>query len=130
MFGVSIGLQESEDKQGDMHTVWKETTDTVARYVGVRSLLGRRAWIWDSREFRAACARLRGLCDLVIGKALQDAKDGIFSNATFVGNLVQETADAVKIRGVVLDLFVAGHNMTSRVLSWYWFELERHPDYL
>lgn len=128
MFGVSAGLQASDGQRGEQHVAWKTTTDTVARYVGVRSLLGTRAWIWDSAEFRAACARLRGLCDEVINRALDDARKGIFSDATFVGNLVQETADGAKIRDVVLDLFVAGHNMTSGVLSWLWFELEKRPD--
>ncbi|KAF2481801.1 cytochrome P450 [Neohortaea acidophila] len=130
MFGVRADLQAKEGAAMRERLRWKEAFDVVARYVSVRSVLGRKSWMYDGVPFRRACALLRRLCEGTIRAAVRESKAGNADAVTgcFVGNLVQETADVRRVCDVTLDVFIAGHNMTSGVLSWLFFELEKRPD--
>lgn len=128
MFGVKADLQcESGDALKE-RLRWKEAFDTISDYVAIRSVLGKRSWMYDSFSFRTACGVLRQLCRNVIQLAIQDSKKGIANDASFVGNLVQESSDSQRICDVTLDVFIAGHNMTAGVLTWLFLELESRPD--
>ncbi|KAK2590908.1 hypothetical protein QQS21_011406 [Conoideocrella luteorostrata] len=112
MFGVSTGLQASSATRDDspsdkpkQHVSWKEAFDTIASFVGVRSLLGTKAWVYDAPRFCSACGLLRKLCDDVIQCAIGEKSKGAPITASFVG-----------------------HNMTAGALPWLFLELERHPE--
>lgn len=128
MFGVEANLQAQTGEPMKERLRWKEAFDVVASYVGVRSLLGRRSWIYDAPAFRQACALLRRLCESTIRAAIEDSKRGVRRSASFMGNLIQESSDVTQIADITLDIFIAGHNMTAGVLAWLFFELEKQPD--
>lgn len=86
-------------------------------------------------QYRRACSTLNSFADGLIQKAVerssQSAKqhDEQESVADFalVDSLVEEFKDPVMVRDLVMDLFIAGQNMTGTIAAWVFAQLERNP---
>lgn len=129
MFGVQENIQGTSEGFSKHALQWKESFDTMAEFVSIRSVLGKMSWLWDGPAFRKSCTTLRDLCENTVKTAVHRARQGVPSNeASFVGNLVHETSDVRRVVDITLDVFIAGHNMTAGVLCWLFFELEKRPD--
>lgn len=56
--------------------------------------------------------------------------DGVSGRYGLIDSLVKDIENPVHIRNLVMDLFIAGQNMTGTMAAWVFAQLEAHPDVL
>lgn len=149
LLGTSFGSQENgiRDRSGGgtaaagtghqrrkkYGLTWEQAFEIAREYMSWRAKLGSKAWMADSPRYRQACNALNAFIDELIlraidGTAKSDVDDAVAA-ARFglVGNLVRERgADPVKIRDFVIDILIAGQNMTGVMASWIFARLQVH----
>lgn len=87
-------------------------------------------------QYRKACDTLNDFADALIQRAMKrspavpdelDLNDGRYG---LIDSLVKVIGDPVHIRNLVMDLFIAGQNMTGTMAAWVFAQLEAHQDIL
>ncbi len=89
-----------------------------------------------SCQYRRACNTLNEFADDIIAKALsrsasisEDNTAGKDERASLIESLLSDLQDdTVAVRKVVMDLFIAGQNMTGTMAAWLLAQLEANPD--
>ncbi|KXT05195.1 hypothetical protein AC578_8433 [Pseudocercospora eumusae] len=106
--------------------------ETVRNHFSWRSKLGSKYWMADSPRYRKACATLNKFADDLIARAIDRRRgvpDGVdIAEFGLVDSLVKDIGDPIQIRNLVMDLFIAGQNMTGTMAAWVFAQLEAHPD--
>ncbi|KAK4543249.1 hypothetical protein LTR36_005799 [Oleoguttula mirabilis] len=126
----AAGIRDAAEK-GEAHLAvgtgmtYNEAYETIRTYLSWRSKLGSLYWMADSAQF----------ADALIAQAVarasaayiddQETADGKFR---LIDNLVRDVGDPVEIRNIVLDLFIAGQNMTGTMAAWVFAQLGHHPE--
>lgn len=127
---------------------YNEAYEVIRYWLAMRSKLGSKYWLADSpnassvtyyynmsltiQQYRQACRVLNDFTEKIINDAIRrseesgDAK-GKPKNFSLVDSLVREYSSIAEIREVVMDVFMAGQNMTGTILAWLFAELEKHP---
>lgn len=118
----------------DEEMTYEEAYDVVRNYFSWRSKLGSKYWFADSPRYRKACSTLNEFADGLIRRAVNDRSSCQISGAHasnkygLIDSLVKEIGDPVHIRNLVMDLFIAGQNMTGTMIAWVFAQLSVHPD--
>ncbi|EME82945.1 uncharacterized protein MYCFIDRAFT_2871, partial [Pseudocercospora fijiensis CIRAD86] len=106
--------------------------ETVRNHFSRRSKLGSKYWMADGLRYRKACATLNKFADDLIARAIDRRKgvpEGVdVAEFGLVDSLVKDIGDPIQIRNLVMDLFIAGQNMTGTMAAWVFAQLEAHPD--
>ncbi|KAK4952711.1 hypothetical protein LTR10_009518 [Elasticomyces elasticus] len=117
--GKSMALTE------DFTNAWKQVTD----FVTWRAALGSKYWMADGPQYRAACAKMEEFADRLIDDVAAQAAVSTDSNATvcLVSKLLDDFRDRTAVRHNVLELCIAGQNMSGTALQWAFAELGNNP---
>ncbi|CAK3767756.1 cytochrome P450 [Lecanosticta acicola] len=126
-FGLRRGRMDSKMS-------YDEAYEIVRHYYSMRSKLGSKYWMADSLTYRQACDTLNSFADDLIKQAIARSKraantsDEPSSRFGLIDSLIKEIGDPVQIRNLVMDLFIAGQNMSGTMAAWVFAQLEAHPD--
>ncbi|WPB04022.1 uncharacterized protein RHO25_008666 [Cercospora beticola] len=121
----------------DQKMSYGEAYEIVRNYFSWRSKLGSKYWIADSPKYREACATLNDFADDLIQRAMNARSDNagksednehMDSKYGLIDSLVKEIGDPVHIRNLIMDLFIAGQNMTGTLAAWIFAQLSANPD--
>ncbi|KAH9822820.1 Cytochrome-P450 52A13 [Teratosphaeria destructans] len=115
---------------------YDQAYETIRQYLSRRSKLGSLYWIADGIDYRRACATMNRYADDLVIQAMAEASSDVLANADtrvkgdfgLISDLKQELEDPTEIRNLVMDLFIAGQNMTGTLAAWIFAQLEQHPD--
>jgi cytochrome P450 len=130
------GTSTSHQQRKRYGLTWEQAFEIAKIYMSWRAKLGSKAWLADSPRYRQACNALNAFIDELISRAIEgtaksDVDDAVAA-ARFglVGNLVRERgADPVKIRDFVIDILIAGQNMTGVMAAWIFARMEVHREW-
>jgi cytochrome P450 len=130
------GTSTSHQQRKKYGLTWEQAFEIAKNYMSWRAKLGSKAWLADSPRYRQACNALNAFIDELISRAIEgtaksDVDDAVAA-ARFglVGNLVRERgADPVKIRDFVIDILIAGQNMTGVMAAWIFARMEVHREW-
>ncbi|KAM3425024.1 hypothetical protein BST61_g6993 [Cercospora zeina] len=121
----------------DQKMSYGDAYEIVRNYFSWRSKLGSKYWIADSPKYREACATLNDFADDLIQRAMKDRSESVDklddithsdSKYGLIDSLVKEIGDPVYIRNLIMDLFIAGQNMTGTLAAWIFAQLSAKPD--
>ncbi|KAI5358216.1 Putative cytochrome P450 [Septoria linicola] len=118
----------------DREMTYEEAYDVVRNYFSWRSKLGSKYWLADSPRYRKACSTLNEFADGLIKRAMdnrsncQTSGEPASSKYGLIDSLVKEIGDPVHIRNLVMDLFIAGQNMTGTMVAWVFAQLSVNAD--
>ncbi|KAK4504149.1 hypothetical protein PRZ48_005065 [Zasmidium cellare] len=125
-FGLVPGKRSSKLTYGEAYEV-------VRNYFSWRSKLGSKYWLADGFKYRKACNTLNTFADDLIAKAMQRSKSATNNpndhdnKYGLISSLVTEIGSPTHIRNLIMDLFIAGQNMTGTMAAWVFAQLEAHP---
>lgn len=131
-------------------TAFSTAQETIAWRVRMQGLY----WLIDSRKFRSACSLLHTWADHFVGEALEAKKannnhndqENTASTPTgplngtapapadakpkysVLASMLTQTSDPLLLRAQSLSLLLASRDTTSRLLSFVFLELSRHPE--
>ncbi|KAM0715729.1 hypothetical protein Q7P37_009229 [Cladosporium fusiforme] len=108
----------------------------ILHMLGKRSKMGQWNFLGDGLKFRAACRNFKRSVDGIIQQALDrshaaslDQADAVdIAQNSLISGLANSTADAQRIRDVVVDMLVAGEQASGTVLAFLVANLERQPE--
>ncbi|KAK4627327.1 hypothetical protein CLAFUW4_04496 [Fulvia fulva] len=120
---------------------YNEAYEVVRNFFSWRSKLGSKYWLADSLKYRQACETLNKFADDLIAQAIKrratvpkgnDACESDDSDGRFglIDSLVKDIGYPVHIRNLVMDLFIAGQNMTGTMAAWVFAQLAEHQGIL
>ena len=128
------------NKSKEQKMSYNEAYEVVRNYFSHRSKLGSKYWLADSPRYREACSTLNGFADDLIKRAmderheetrlrvdLSDDAERSRSRYGLIDSLVKEIGDPIHIRNLIMDLFIAGQNMTGTMAAWIFAQLGANP---
>ncbi|KAF2766357.1 cytochrome P450 [Teratosphaeria nubilosa] len=115
---------------------YDQAYETIRQYLSRRSKLGSLYWIADGIDYRRACATMNRYADDLVVQAMAEASSNVVATADIsakgdfglISDLKQELQDPIEIRNLVMDLFIAGQNMTGTLAAWIFAQLEQRPE--
>ncbi|KAI4129167.1 MAG: hypothetical protein LQ347_003887, partial [Umbilicaria vellea] len=153
----SIDANEAErplSHLGQLERSFDSAFSTAQRTIAWRVRMQGLYWLIDSRKFRSACSLLHTWADHFVREALKAKKANnndddqqkpastpsgpLNGTATpqadanpkysVLASMLTQTSDPILLRAQSLSLLLASRDTTSRLLSFVFLELSRHPE--
>ncbi|CAN6337088.1 unnamed protein product [Urochloa humidicola] len=135
-FGNKLGGMEP----GAVHAMMRETSDLLET-IAVGDVFPRLRWVDWATGLDARIERTAGKLDAVLEGALREHEkgDGGGGDDGEAGDLLDDLLSAVKeggaglnldrtdVKGLIVDLFLAGTDTTSKTMEWTMAELVKNP---
>lgn len=128
------------NKKRNQKMTYSEAYEIVRNYFSYRSKLGSKYWMADSPRYREACSTLNGFSDTLIKRAVEERHDTSSvlpessgnaerpdSRYGLIDSLVKEIGEPINIRNLIMDLFIAGQNVTGTMAAWVCAQLGANP---
>lgn len=125
---VKYGLLDARNRKKAY--TYDEAYEIIRNYISLRAKLGSKYWLADGPTYRKACATITDFCHQIILRAIEDAKSSSEVKGSFglISKLMTEIGDPVEIRNLIMDMFIAGQNMTGTMSAWLFARLDANPD--
>ncbi|OEL24647.1 Cytochrome P450 71A1 [Dichanthelium oligosanthes] len=136
-FGNKLGGTEP----GAVRAMMRETNDLLET-IAVSDVFPRLRWVDWATGLDARITRTAAKLDAVLEGALQEHENGGSGNDGEADDLLDDVLSAVKeggaglnlgmtdVKGLIINLFLAGTDTTSKAMEWTMAELAKNPDEL
>ncbi|KAL8872490.1 MAG: hypothetical protein Q9174_001892 [Haloplaca sp. 1 TL-2023] len=113
--------------------IFGRCVDEVTEWVASMSMLGKWYKFAPAREFKRSRAKMRGLIDWYVERALRQVREEpqmehvASSEYVILDELARLTDDKLWLRNETLNLLTAGRSTTAALFSWLFYYLARYP---
>ena len=139
LFGQSVdsqlnGISGLKGRTDIADSTFAQHFDSASRHLAKSFRYADLYWLHNPAEFKNDNKIVNDFAEYYVKLGLEKRQKGVSEKDTnsekyvFLNAIAESTDDPIEIRAQLLNILLAGRDTTASLLSWFFYEMLRHPD--